>query len=170
MRISKSLAQSIARKLTEEKQKQVKSIQTDFRQYITDCYNAQIPKEVSEIAKKHPEWFNSRGVITFSGHGFSYTNVTSIGNVLSNANYNAVLYLNDKIATKAKKLQNKYLDADKKLGELQTKIEVTLIGLGSFKKIQEHLPEAVPFLPKSTSVELMVNFDVLRADINKKTI
>ena len=170
MRISKLSAQEIAKKLTEKKQEQVKKLETDYQQYITECYLKQTPKEVTECFAKFPKWFEETSYVEFNGNGFNYERVAATERVIKNASYQANLEMTDKIAAKAKQLQNKWQNAQKELNKLRLDIETALCGLKTFTQIEKNLPEAVPYLPKSTSVELMANLDTLRSQINKKGI
>jgi len=170
MRISKTTAQAIAKKLTVTKQEQVNALGLYYRQYVKDSYLKQVPKEVSECYQKHKEWFYTTSYVRFEGKGFRYESVAIDENVIANKNSTAYLDLTDTIATKAKKLQNKWLEAQKELNKLQLDIEAALYGLKTFAQIEKNLPEAVPYLPKSTSLELMVNLDTLRSQINKKSL
>jgi hypothetical protein len=167
MQISKATAEKIALKLTEKKSELVAKLKLEYRQYITDCYNKQIPAEIKEAFEKYPQYFRINSSITFSGHGFQWESVTPTERTVSNESYNAVLNI-EKYADKAKKLQNKFLDASKELDELKHEIQTALYGLKTFAQIEKNLPEAIPYLPKSTSLSLMVDLNSLRSKINKK--
>lgn len=167
MRMTKDVAHQIAIKLTEEKAKSVEQLHLDYKEYITQAYISQTPESVLEAFKQHPDWFYTRSGIEFSGNGFRWENVASTQIIICNGGTSANLTLTDTIAKKAMKLKTKWEDEYKKLKDLKSKIEVALFGLRTYAQIEKNLPEAVPYLPKQTSMELMVNFDTLRKEIKK---
>lgn len=165
--MTKDVAHQIAIKLTEEKAKSVEQLHLDYKEYITQAYISQIPESVLEAFKQHPDWFYTPSAIQFNGNGFNWENVYATTPIICNGGTSANLTLTEAIAKKAMKLKNKWMDENKKLKDLNCKIEVALFGLRTYAQIEKNLPEAVPYLPKQTSMELMVNFDTLRKEIKK---
>lgn len=172
--MSRALANEIARRLTEKKQKSVDKLLAEYQKYVFELYEAAIPKEIKKALQLYPHYFRSySGSIRLYGHGFSDERVSIFkiapkDRVLDNKDGNAYLEMDAAMAFGIRQKKKEYEDAKKPVDTLFTEIETALIGLGSFAKIQKHLPAAVPFLPKSTSVELMVNLDDLNAKLAVK--
>ena len=124
----------------------------------------QLPKDLVEMFRKYPNYFKTESSIHFDGHGFGFTTVPAAERVPQNKQYNAWLSLNEKLATKLSVIKKSFDKADSESKALKRDIEAALTGLRSFAQIQKQFPEAVPYLPKSTGMELMVNLD----DIRKK--
>ena len=165
MRMTKELAKQIARKLTVKKIEVSNQIFIDYRQAVTDAYIKQTPKEVAETFKKHPDWFYTRSGISFSGHGFRWETVTATEQVICNSRSDANLNLDDKLAAKLTNLKRKNENAVAAYNALVDEIETALFNLRTFANVEKNFPEAIPFLPASTSTALMVNFDALRKKI-----
>lgn len=165
MRMSQELARQISYRMTEKKTKEVEKLYLDLRKYVTDEYNAITPKAVKMMFKKHPEWLYTTNTVKLEGCGFRYEYVTTITKVIANKQSDAFMPVNKEVYGEALKLLNKHAEAKKAVESLQAEIRTALNGLKTFTQIQKHLPEAVKYLPKSTSMKLMVNFDTLREKI-----
>jgi len=163
--MNKNLATQIAFKLTDKKQKEVDRLNNETKKYLTDMYLATIPKEITNAFKKNSEYFNTSNTVRLDGNGFRWENFTLLQYCICNSNNNCFLKVDPVVYAKVKELNNKYQDAKNKLNSLRSEIETALNGLKTFSQIQKHLPEAIPYLPKSTTMELMVNFEVLRKNI-----
>ena len=169
MRITQSMAKQIAQKMTEVKFKTVIELHENYREFIQAEYIKQTPKPMLDALKKFPSWIATTNCIQFEGFGIIRESVSVKVAVITNRGYyNGSLEIDAALAIKIIKLRDKYLDAKKKCLALRDKIETAINGLRTFAKIQEHLPEAVPFLPKSEGMEVMVNFSTLRQEINAK--
>ena len=167
MRITQTMAKYIANKMTEEKLKAVNELFENYREFIHAEYVKQTPKPMLDALKKFPSWVGTTNSIRFEGFGIIRESVSVKVAVISNQDYyHGYLTLDHALAVKIMKLRDKHLDAKKKTLALRDKIETAINGLKTFAKIQEHLPEAVTFLPKSEGMEVMVNFSTLRQEIN----
>ena len=168
MRINQTMAKEVAILMTEKMALETKAAFKEYQDFVHDEYIKQVPLEINETFNKHPDFFQTTCTVAFVGAGFlkdnSYINLTK--SVIKNGNgYYANLEADNKLAVKIKGLQNKYHAAQQKHKNLKAKIETALNGLRTFAQVEKHLPEALPFLPKSSSMELVVNFDKLREEI-----
>ena len=166
MRINQSMAKEVAIKMTEKKSKEVQNLKLEYYQFIHDEYVKKTPKPIIDALKKYPEWIATTNSIRFSGFGISIESLNTKTPVINNTtNYYAILEIDSVLANKIIKIRDKYIDAERKYKALRDKIETALNGLRTFAQVEKHLPEALPFLPKSSSMELVVNFDKLREEI-----
>ncbi len=113
---------------------------------VSEYVFAHIPNEVLDIWKKHPSYFDLRtGVTLISGSvrvSFFRFDCQSHpawdGNVLDLDN-NQMEIINS-LQEKLKKITSEKKD-------FETKVEATLLSLGTYKRIKESLPEAYAYIP-----------------------
>lgn len=166
MKISKQLAQDIAKCLLDAKEKEYKKLQMEYRQYATEEYQKSVPKEVVEVYKKHPEYINTCRSLMANGHGFNYTHIEATEDVIQSriSSYNTIP-LNNKNSEVLIKMKTKYEKALEKYKKLYKETEIALLTLATTKRIEENFPEAKPFLP-TQSLLPSINLDGLRKEIN----
>lgn len=161
MVISRERCKTLARKLTEKMKEHVDELEKAYVKMVVDYYNAQIPKEVHEFARKYPQHISFAEHIDFDGHGFrnEYVSPGLEVWVVSNVeNYaQAKLELTPKIADNLIKAKRKWQDAKKELENLKRETEVALRNLRTTKRIEAELPVAAKFLP---GVGLVVSYPV----------
>lgn len=164
-RISQDLASQIAFKLTAKSRAAADLLKKEYQSLVYELYLEETPAEIKKMFTKYPEWFYTRQVVSFFGHGFRFESVTVEKPVIVNtSNRDANLTLTDAIANKLTKFKRKYEKADADCKELKRETEQALINLRTFQRIRENIPEAAPFLPPPMSNALVVNVDAL----NKK--
>jgi len=166
-RITKDLAEKIAKKLTEKTLLNYNLIKSQYCDFVTKCYINQMPKDVSDAYKKNPQWFYTRRCIDFKGHGFNYESVSSEP-VVCNCSGSAILDLTPKLASDIMKLKRGKEKAYNDYKILLSETEQALLACRTFKNIEENIPAAKPFLPPPTSNALMVNFDSINKKINSQ--
>jgi hypothetical protein len=168
MRISQELAKQISFKLTEKSKSHVEALKKEYYKLAQHYYEAQIPDDIKNAFKKHPEWFYTRQIIEFSGHGFNWENIKADAPVICNDGTSAHLKLNEKSSSKLSTAKNKYKKAEEQYDSLRTETEQALLTLKTYKNIREELPEAAPYLPPPISNALVVNFDSLKKRLDKQ--
>lgn len=169
MRITMSLADQIAKALTAKNKEHVKKLDIEFKELVTDLYLAQVPAKVSALLKIHPEWFDYTNTIIYSGNGNSHTQTNILKKVVKNGNQSwcGTLNLNPESGPLVADSKYKAEKAEEDFKKLFLEIRTALVGLRTFAQVEKTFPEAVPFLPTSTSTALMVNLDQLRAKLIK---
>lgn len=170
MRISKELATSIARKLTEKSRLLIDIANKEYGQAVYDAYMNTVPDDVLAMAKLHPNYFESLRRVKFTGHGFSHEQVAVPNDVLvNNTRYSQCdLHLTAALASKLIKLKRNVEKAEKTYKELFKETEVALLALKTYKNIESNIPAAKPFLPPPISNALVCNFDSLNRKINNQ--
>ena len=166
MRINQTMAKEVAIKMTENLFSEIKVAYKEYQDFVYDEYVKQVPLVIIETFRKHPEFFKTTNTISLNGAGFSTEHITLAKAVVkSTFGGYATFNMDNKLSVRMKKYQDKYNTAQAKYKSLKDKIETALNGLRTFAQVEKHLPEALPFLPKSSSMELVVNFDKLREEI-----
>lgn len=163
-RMSKDLAHTIADQLTKNKSAEIKKLEAQFEKEIVAEYAKQIPASIRRMFKKFPGYFRTTTQIRIHAAGFNYKYV-SFKKELPEHNSERGVKLDAEQATYFKKLDNNIELLQEKVNNLHKEITAALIGLNSFAKIQKDFPEAVPFIPVSTSQALMIDMDKLRERI-----
>lgn len=128
-------------------------------------YRNSIPTEVINCYKKHPDWFERTGYIDFEGNGFRRESVTVVGEyVIANNNGHARLSTTPEIAAEIKKAKTEWENAKDESEKLLQETYNALLALGTYKKIEEHFPQAAPFLPVTgpKMMALIPNLDGLK--------
>lgn len=148
MRISRDRAKDIAARLTVKGKQKVEASEKAYRDVVLQLYMDTVPAAVLEFIKKYPDYASTSSHITFDGHGFRRTSVTTDKPAVSNAPgfNNAVLKLTAKTADLIRKALNKCQDDKKAYEAIKDETKYALINLGTTKRIQESFPIASPFL------------------------
>ena len=164
MRITKEIAESVAKQLTEKQRKNAEELKLKFRQVVTDIYNQQVPKEVMKLFKTHSQYVKTTTNGYLDGQGFNREYVTLVGSVpaISNGGYVSPT-LTSSEAAQLVKLKNAADTAKAEYEALAAEVENALYNLRTYAKVQANFPEAVKYLPQQ-NMSVAINF----ADIRKK--
>lgn len=162
-RINRAGAQEVANKLLDKRDKQVKQLRQDYLLMLTEEAERQVPDNIMKFFKDNHNWMSSQTSCYMNGHGFNGESFSMIRDVPKQHGHEMIKLTKD-FADKLKKAIHAHEKERDEVKALRESIVVALCNLRTFKNIQEHLPEAVPFLPKSDNTELIVNF----SDIRKK--
>lgn len=164
MVLTKEAAYRISALLCDKHDKKAKAAQKEFESFITVLWEKTIPTEVIKMFVKHRKYFRAEANIRVHGNGFN-SEYVSLSKSLPGCSGYSVLDISEKDASKAKQLQVSANDLKEKYKKLLTEVEVSLLTLKTFKRIQESFPEAVQYLPKAESRELIINFNDVRAKL-----
>jgi hypothetical protein len=163
-RISNELAQSIAFKLTVPTQNEVEKLHGDFRNLVWTIYDSQTPKEVKELAKKFPDYFEPQTSVKLHGHGFNWEYVGTEKQMLPNNSGSCIMNMNKENSSKLFTAKNKWEKAKKKYEDLKRETKGALLALKTFNNIRKEIPNAAQYLPPPMSNALVCNF----TSLNKK--
>ena len=150
-----------------EKRKNQDDLFNKFKDNVKQAYITTIPQLVLDTYKKHPDYFHTARVICIDTNGFNNFHVNIDTSVLNNSGSYYTFYNPSKsVSSSLMELRNSYSSLRDKNDKLELELKETIIALRTFARIQELLPEAVPFLPKSQSTEIIVDLTQLRKKIN----
>ncbi len=168
MRISKDTAWHIAIKLCEKFKTEYEQFEKEYEQLVIAEYKKQVPKEVYDMQKKHPDYFETVSGVRLLTHGFNHETVCTEDKdfVISNngGNY-ANIKLDKKLSSTLMTAKRKFDSAKEKHKKLLNECKQALINLGTVARIKDKFPEAIPFLPVGSSMALVLNYDSLRKKI-----
>jgi len=164
MTISKTLAEQIAIKLCEKKQKAYLQAEKVTQETIEHVYIKKIPKDIMAFFKKHPKMTKTCSYVTIQTSNYNYMS-SNFSKSLPEI-YNIM----DNIFTQSEKdsffkMHNQANDLKKEFKQLKEQVENALLNLKTTKRIAEHFPEAVPYLPTSEKFELAINLTDIRKQI-----
>lgn len=163
MRISKDSSRLVASQMLKARYDQQEKLLKELSSLTTSIVLKDMDKGLLKTFKSYPKYFRTRQSVEIFGKGF-----TGISIPLESKIPTASEWGSDRISFDDK--TNEWLfDKYKKLTSyknetenLRKELENTLFTLGTFKKIQEALPEAVPFLPKSSVTAVIPDLNKLR--------
>ena len=166
-RITKQIAEDTAKAMTAEKANEVKKLKGEFKEAVRQVALLRVPEAVKAFhsEKEFEPYVNMQSYFNLCGHGFEYKGVY-VEDIPWNCDPNR-LDLSLEEGKLLWDMEKAYENADKKTKELKSQIFVALYEtLKTYKKVEEHFPEAFVHLPKlSTSTALSINLDALRQKI-----
>lgn len=163
-RITKTIAEDVARQLTAKKSEEVDKLKNDLKLLNTQIYVSKLPSSVMDMFEDYPEYFNKSSSESVTGPGLNKWHRVEFTRSLPRSNNNSI-NLDAKEAQKIIKLEDKIEDKGKAYKELFEKIEIALINLRTYANVQREFPEAFKLLPASNiGMKLAVNV----ADIRKQ--
>lgn len=170
MRITKQLAENIARQLLSKKVKEIEEIEQKMSRITTEYYESTIPIPVLNLAKKHKGWVRMTDVVKLNNGFFRYYGIKLTKTLPKLDTYSEVISdLDPKFNKEIQALYNKKKELTERGIELKNETISTLIALGTYKRVAEVFPEAARLLPdegKVTSKALTVNVELLRKRIS----
>ena len=147
--ITKVIASEVAKKLTENKSKNIEKLNVNLKTEFQKIYLKRLPKEVYETFEKFPSYFNARSYVQLTGNGFDWQSLS----FLKPLPYSERSFVpNEQEAEKLLKMKNEVDKAKNEKDKLVSEIETALIGLRTYKRVQENFPEAFELLPNKITI------------------
>lgn len=167
-RITKQIAEDTAKAMTAEKANEVKKLKGEFKEAVRQVALLRVPEAVKAFhaEKEFEPYVNMQSYFSLCGHGFEYKGVY-VEDIPWNCGQGNRLDLSKEEGKLLWDMEKAYKNADKKTKELESQIFVALYEtLKTYKKVEEHFPEAYQHLPKLSGVTaLSINLDALRQKI-----
>jgi len=164
MNITRTIAEEVAQKLTAQKQREIKEMKGRLGMAVTLAYESTIPKEVAILFDTHKDWMKKVSSVRLHGRGFNYETI-NLSKVLpskkeeySSQNMNVEKEYGDKWIKDHQLIEK----AQKELKTLVAEIENALIGLKTYKRVEENFPEAAKFLPQKGNTAIAINLSHIR--------
>lgn len=163
MRITKSIAEDVAIKLTAKKREELSSIENEIRETLESFILKRLDKKIIDFHKSFPNYTNTSKSYRVSGNGFNFQYLETKNSLPCNNNNS--FEPSPEEAKTLLSLINKKKDLRDKLENLQKKIEVLLYNLRTYSKVILEFPEAEPFLPNTISDKLTINVSDIRKQL-----
>lgn len=169
MNITRTIAEEIAQKLTAQKQREIKEMKGRLSMAVTLAYESSLPKEVSQLFETHKDWMKKVSSVRLHGSGFNYQTINlsktlpSKKEEYSSQNMDVEKGYGDKWLKEQQAIEK----AEKELKTLVSEIENALIGLKTYKRVEETFPEAAKFLPQKGNTSIAINLSHIRNQLTK---
>ena len=169
-RITKQIAEEVAKAMTAEKAKNVADLKGLFTKTVEEIALTKIPEAILKIIQDPNlcRYLQLTDYVHLNDYGFHYKGVC-LEEAIPCTQRNSVLSLTENEGKLLWNLEQKYKKAKKEVEDLHQEIYFTLLHtLKTYKKVQDHFPEAFEHLPKvGTPTSLAINLDALRHKISK---
>ena len=167
MRITKEAACKVADGLTSKKNEQIEKISGEIKAFATEIARKNTPKDILELFDKRSghDWFYTSSSLKMVGNGLNHESV-DIHPTPSDGSFHITVEPNQQQATKMIRLLKVRDILSKQKKELYREIYNAIMSLGTYARITEKFPEAIPFLPTKEKAELAINI----SDIRKKLL
>jgi hypothetical protein len=146
-KISQQAACDAANKIAEPLSVKAKSLRKELEKFLIELYMKDIPKEVIVVWEKYKNYLRRDKYFYVCGPGIGREYFNLSEDVPSVRIMN--LELDVKNAKKFIQMKNELDDADEKYNNTKKEIANTILTLGTHKKIQEVMPNALRFLPEA---------------------
>lgn len=164
MRITKTIAENVAKELTKKLDEKIKEHQDDLEKIASEIFEKSLPKGLMEAYSKFPKYISTRGGFQLVGNGADYE-LMSFGKQLPSIKSSFQASLKETQSLIGRYDNIKRLKKEK--SELETNIKEALLALKTYKKVEQEFPEAVQYLPESSScVTIAIPMKDLRGEIN----
>jgi hypothetical protein len=166
MRITKAIAEHVAKCMTAPEDKVIKELRIELQKSVKKNYIESLPVDVIKVSKNYPLYFRrTSGVTNYQIGGFVpfFNEYNDSESDLFPEKAHSQYLPSDaeiKLFQRKDKLKSQYR-------KLNTEIQQALLGLGSYKRVSEQFPEAVPHLPKLGRTEIMIDIASLRGRISQ---
>ena len=164
-KLSKVACAEIARKMVISLDKEI----NECKQYFNDLHEKKlingIPKHLLELYK---DYFKvaTRGYLYLNGN--SRCIETKFNSIICKQSTSALYITDKKEVEEANKIYDLEQILRKKRNDLKKELTEVLFKLSTYKRITEHLPEAVPYLPEMTNLLPQINLNEFREKLKKE--
>lgn len=169
MRITRTIAEKAASKMTVKHYEEVKKIKEELNNKVTEIYLATIPSDVIKIYEDCRSFVKTTSAVYVNGFSLNHELVHLNKEVPSKGSYPTILIESNEDAKKVSKLISSYVEARDNADEKEREITEVLIALGSTKNVLEQFPEAIDYIENAPKVRnLPVNLKELRKEFSKE--
>lgn len=149
-RISQVSAEEVTNKLVAKIQKEIDAKYNELKEYITPIYEATIPKEVMRQWDRGKMWLRPTESVYLIGMGLTDKyRARSLSKSLpkNSGSSTPEMQLADEQAAVVVKIENAIETLKDRKKRTYNEIKGTILGLGTWKKVAEVLPELKPYIP-----------------------
>jgi hypothetical protein len=163
MKITKTIANEIAIKMCENINTQIEECENVKRELVKKAVWEKIPENVKKLWETNSEYIKSEKYIQVFVMG-EYNAVSLKESIPFNKNTRHLL--NEKDSNNFVLLNQKIETLSDLKRKTINEIEKTLVTLGTYKRINDSFPEAIPFLPKIVNSEMIIDIFTIRNKVN----
>ena len=157
MKISKQKANEIANKMLSKKVERKNAIKQDFENAVYKWAYMRFDEKLKKSFEQFGDYFNRTKRVILINNGFNHETIFINSYIpLINGCYNFVMQVTEIESLEILPIYQKLKSENNEIKRLQEELSGVLLGLGTYAKIKEHLPEAAPFLPEDSKKEILV--------------
>lgn len=161
-RITKQIAEEVAKKLVAPKKEKLKARNKEFSMNITELCLSRIPAEILDCYYENRSYFNTTHYFRPTGNGWQMQHL-DLSEELPSPNGNSFSFEMDvKTSNALLKEFNRNKDQKEQIEELQRDLENILFNLRTYKAVTENFPEAAEHLPKIVNNSIALNLSDIR--------
>jgi hypothetical protein len=168
MRITKDIAEIVAKKMLEEKSKKNQKVLESLKLKIYDqVFETMVPKLVNKFMKDDlgDIWLKkSKGVI-LSGNGFNHEYIDILPFPSTTGSTYVHMTPDKEIAKNWRKTYDDYQKEKDKITKLRREISALLYNLKTYSKVSNEFPEAFPHLPEKQETGLSICVEDIRKEL-----
>lgn len=162
-RVTKTLAEEVARKLCEKFNTGIASKKKELEALVTQEAWRRIPDEVTKLFKKDPSFIMSRSQVTLDNDGDMKWQRISFTSPIPYSKSETKFALPPKLLKEATKLYKEITTLKRDKKKVNAEIIQAIVALRTYKRVENDFPEAFKFFPKeSESLLPSVNLQNLR--------
>lgn len=163
MQITKSLAQDVAIKMTQNLRDKKIALENQLSEIIHGWVMAKVPKEIMAVFNsKNKGYLQLTSGARLTGNGYNWDSIYCREFPIYNTDSKAISVTRE-MSEKISPLTNSIKDYEKEIKDLKNKIEEAIFNLKTKNKVAEQFPEALPFFPvKENITAVMVDLTQLR--------
>jgi len=170
MRITKSISEKAAKKMTAKHYEKAKSLRDVLGKKVSELYLKTVPSEIIKMYKDYPSYFMKNSGLYVRGTGLNHELVQLDVSVPSKQSHTPTFVIeSDEDSKVVAKMVAEYKQAKKQAEEKEVQLIEILIALGSTKNVLAQFPEAIEFIDNIPTVRnLPVNLKELRKEFQSK--
>jgi hypothetical protein len=164
MRITKEIAEQVARLLCTKKKEAINAKKKVLAEYNTVIYLRHLPDDIVKAFKKKPNYFNKQTSTRINGSGLGYE-FYQLDDVQPTDQRTSITASEDE-AKFIVKASNEITDLQIQYNEIVKEIEAALYNLRTYNNVEKEFPEAFALLPPTkVNTGLMVNLKDIRCKL-----
>lgn len=165
MKISKQLAEDLAKMLTLKKDKAIEKAKKGLTDFAEKIYLKSIPKEVMAMFEKYPSYIKKTNYLYISGKGLNHESVYLSKSFPSKES--VAFQPTEKECDNFRRLIDNSENLRNKKRELINQTEAALITLSTSKRVSEQFPELMDYLNKLDNGKLtpVANIEELKKEL-----
>lgn len=163
-RITKQIAEAIAKQLTAPKRAEIAELRAAFKTFVTQKYIESLPAGIL-AATKFKDFFNTTSQTRLVGEGLplGYKWYALAGTYPKNE---AVVHVNPQDAQTVLRYENQLETLNQQANDLEREIGNALLNLRTYKNVEQEFPEAAALLPVKENSAIAINLKDIRCKLD----
>ncbi|HYH13984.1 MAG TPA: hypothetical protein VD794_02120 [Flavisolibacter sp.] len=162
-RITKTIAEQVAIKLTEKKSYHLEVLKAQLEDLATNIKIGYIPTDVLKAYRKNSKYFKSCTSEYFRGPGLGHYESFRYNQSLPHTSEG--VKVNELEAQSLIQQRDKIEDLQNTINKIKLDVENALLALRTYNNVEKEFPEAFEHLPSRTTTALSININDVRKQL-----